>query len=180
MSSLAKMSSMRLKMFLLIRVRVDLSKTWLYHIVVNLYLSQVRVKVHNYSHDVSITLLESKKEKKRKISTGEESENGNGSDRSSSSGGEKSKKKKKKSKHKKKDKHHRNKETKDVEQPTAETEDQPIQETTEKKKLSNEISGRDMMGLKMTIDPDEIPEIPQHKFLMRKINNETNETNETQ
>jgi hypothetical protein len=33
------------------------------------------------------------------------------------------------------------------------------------------------MGLKTTIDPDEIPEIPEHKFLMRKdLNDNNNQT----
>jgi hypothetical protein len=35
------------------------------------------------------------------------------------------------------------------------------------------------MGLKTTIDPDEIPEIPAHKFLMRRSLNDNNNNNET-
>ena len=42
---------------------------------------------------------------------------------------------------------------------------------------SNEISVKDIMGLKTTIDPTEIPEIPEHKFLMRKDLNDSNNNN---
>ncbi|CAM4989583.1 unnamed protein product, partial [Rotaria socialis] len=54
--------------------------------------------------------------------------------------------------------------------------DKQLNKTDEK---SNELSGRDMMGLKTTIDPDEIPEIPAHKFLLRPNANDNNETTNT-
>lgn len=60
-----------------------------------------------------------------------------------------------------------------------EEENKPEQSNTNIEK-SNEISGRDIMGLKTTIDPEEIPEIPAHKFLMRRsLNDANNETSNT-
>jgi peptidyl-prolyl isomerase G (cyclophilin G) len=112
-----------------------------------------------------LVYLENNKEKKRKISTGEESENEPGSGSNASSSDED--KKKKKSKHKKKEKHRRKKEAKRLAKLTIEEENKPDQSTNDTVEKSNELSGRDMMGLKTTIDPDEIPEIPKHKFLMR-------------
>lgn len=40
---------------------------------------------------------------------------------------------------------------------------------------TKEFSARDIIGLKTTIDPEEIPGIPAHKFLMRSSNNENND-----
>ena len=107
--------------------------------------------------------LENKKTKKRKVST-EDASNSSSSDEE---------KKKKKSKHKKKEKHRRKKEAK-----LSGEEENQIEETKAVvNEKSNDISGRDIMGLKTTIDPSEIPEIPQHKFLMRKSLNETTNEN---
>lgn len=111
---------------------------------------------------------EKKKEKKRKVSTGGESES------SSSSKNEKKKKKKKKSKHKKKEKHHsKERSTDKAEKVHVEQENQSQTIVHEEKRAEKEISAREIIGLKTTIDPDEIPEIPQHKFLMRKVDNDT-------
>ena len=102
--------------------------------------------------------LENKKTKKRKVST-EDASNSSSSDEE---------KKKKKSKHKKKEKHRRKKEAK-----LSGEEENQIEETKAVvNEKSNDISGRDIMGLKTTIDPSEIPEI-----LMRKSLNETNNEN---
>jgi hypothetical protein len=124
--------------------------------------------------------LESNKEKKRKISTADESENEHGSESNSSSSDEE--KKKKISKHKKKEKHRRKKEAKRLAKLSIEQENKTDQTTNNTIEKSNELSGRDMMGLKTTIDPDEIPEIPKHKFLMRHTlddnNNNNNNNNE--
>jgi hypothetical protein len=35
------------------------------------------------------------------------------------------------------------------------------------------------MGLKTIIDPDEIPEVPENKFLLRRSLNDNNETSNT-
>jgi len=121
--------------------------------------------------------LENNKEKKRKISTGDESENEQGSEKSSSSSDENDKKKKK-SKHKKKEKHRRKKEAKRLAKISIEEENKLDQSTNTINEKSNEISGRDIIGLKTTIDPEEIPEIPAHKFLMRRNLNDNN-NNET-
>ncbi len=123
--------------------------------------------------------LENNKEKKRKISTGDESENEQGSEKSSSSSDENDKKKKK-SKHKKKEKHRRKKEAKRLAKISIEEENKLDQSTNTINEKSNEISGRDIIGLKTTIDPEEIPEIPAHKFLMRRnLNDNNNETSNT-
>ena len=126
-----------------------------------------------------LSALENNKQKKRKISTGEESENEEGSESSSSSVTEKQKKKKKKSKHKKKEKHRRKKDgkTSEAEAPEEENAAKPVTEDAPDK--ATEISGRDIMGLKTTIDPEEIPEIPAHKFLLRPNPNENTETADT-
>ena len=100
--------------------------------------------------------LETHKAKKRKASTADENASESSSD--STDNEEKSKKKKKKSKHKKKEKHQRKSEKKGEEA-------SPVKETAAEK--SNELSAKDIMGLKTSINPDEIPEIPAHKFLMR-------------
>lgn len=110
------------------------------------------------------------------MSAGDDSENEQDSESGASSKDDD--KKKKKSKHKKKEKHRRKKETKvDVEEIN-----KSDQSTKNILKEPNEISGRDILGLKTTIDPDEIPEIPAHKFLMRGSltdNNTTNTNNNT-
>jgi hypothetical protein len=126
--------------------------------------------------------LENKKEKKRKISTEDENEDNQESESSSSS--DENDKKKKKSKHKKKEKHRKKKEAKRLAKISIEEENRSDQITNTTIEKSNEISGRDIMGLKTTIDPDEIPEIPAHKFLMRRNltdsnNNNNNETPNT-
>jgi hypothetical protein len=123
-----------------------------------------------------LSYLENSKQKKRKISTGEESENEDGSESSSSSVTDKQKKKKKKSKHKKKEKHRRKKDAKNSEVEVVDEENvsKPVDEDAPEK--LTEISGRDIMGLKTSIDPDEIPEIPAHKFLSRPNPNENKET----
>ncbi|CAF3831408.1 unnamed protein product, partial [Adineta steineri] len=122
------------------------------------------------SHCGQLVLIsKNNKQKKRKISTGGESDNHaeSGSDSSSSD----DQKKKKKSKHKKKEKHRRKKEDKRLAKlaaaAAAEEENESDQQLNKTDEKSNELSGRDMMGLKTTIDPDEIPEIPAHKFLLR-------------
>ena len=120
--------------------------------------------------------LEETKKKKRKISTEEESENEQGSGSGGSSDDEGGKKKKK-SKHKKKEKHRRKKESKRLAKLSAEEENQPDQPANTIVEKSNEISGKDMMGLKTNIDPGEIPEIPEHKFLLRRDLNENNNNN---
>ncbi len=125
----------------------------------------------------SFDCLETNKEKKRKISTGEESENEQGGESSSAS--DENDKKKKKSKHKKKERHRRKREAKRLAKLSVEEENRSDPTTNTTTEKSNEISGRDIMGLKTTIDPDEIPEIPAHKFLMRKSLNDNNETANT-
>ena len=124
-----------------------------------------------------IFVLENNKEKKRKISTGDERENDQDSESGSSSS--ENDKKKKKSKHKKKEKHRRKKEAKRLAKLSLEEENQSDQTANTTVDKSNEISGKDMMGLKTSIDPQEIPEIPEHKFLMRKDLNDNNPTSNT-
>ena len=88
---------------------------------------------------------------------------------------------KKRSKRKKKEKHQRKKEAKrqaKIEKVVDEEEKKPDQLEDKILEEPSEISGRDIMGLKTSVDPDEIPEIPAHKFLMRHTfdddkNNET-------
>lgn len=123
-----------------------------------------------------LSCLEAAKQKKRKISTGEESENEDGSESSASSATEKLKKKKKKSKHKKKEKHRRKRDAKNAEPEAAEEENVAKAVDEDAPEKSTEISGRDIMGLKTSIDPEEIPEIPAHKFLSRPNPNENTET----
>jgi hypothetical protein len=88
-------------------------------------------------------------------------------------------KKKKTSKHKKKEKHRRKKEAKRVAKLAVEEENQVDQSTNNTIEKPNEISGRDIMGLKTIIDPDEIPEVPENKFLLRRNLNDNNETSNT-
>jgi hypothetical protein len=124
---------------------------------------------------ISLIFLEDNKEKKRKISTGDEHENDHDSESGSSSN--ENEKKKKKSKDKKKEKHRRKKEAKRLAKLSTEEENRSDQTANTTVDKPNEISGRDIMGLKTTIDPDEIPEIPEHKFLMRKdLNDNNNQT----
>ncbi|CAF0762184.1 unnamed protein product [Didymodactylos carnosus] len=84
-----------------------------------------------------------------------------------------SKKKKKKEKHRKKKKYAKKlaKLAKLNEQDDHKGEEDPLQELEAKKKISNEneVSGREMMGLKTMIDPEEVPEIPTQKFLLRNV-----------
>lgn len=154
---------------------------WLFLTVVNWFSYQVnRIDLFSSTlqrkeYDAQIFYLENRKEKKRKISTGGESENGQGSESDSSSSDDH--KKKKKSKHKKKEKHRRKKEAKRLAKLAAEADNQPEEPVNnEANEKTNELSGRDIMGLKTTIDPDEIPEIPAHKFLFRPTANDNNET----
>ncbi|CAF4792145.1 unnamed protein product, partial [Rotaria sp. Silwood1] len=127
------------------------------------------------SHCGQLVLVsKSHKKKKHKISTGDESGNEQISESSSSSNDDD--KKEKKSKRKKKEKHQQKKEAKRLAKLSIEQENKLDEPTNNIIKESNEISGRDIMGLKTTIAPDEIPEIPAHKFLMRPTLNDNNET----
>jgi cyclophilin family peptidyl-prolyl cis-trans isomerase len=126
---------------------------------------------------INLYNLENNKEKKRKISTGAESENEHGSESDSSLSADD--KKKKTSKHKKKEKHRRKKEAKHAAKLAVEEENQVDQSTNNTIEKPNEISGRDIMGLKTIIDPDEIPEVPENKFLLRRSLNDNNETSNT-
>ncbi|CAF4392469.1 unnamed protein product, partial [Rotaria magnacalcarata] len=115
------------------------------------------------------------KKKKHKTSTGNESKNEQGSESSSSS--LEDDKKEKNKKRKKNEKHQQKKEAKRLAKVAADQENKLDQSTNNVNKEPTEISGRDIMGLKGVIDPDEIPEIPAHKFLMRGNSNDNNNDN---
>ncbi|CAF4937202.1 unnamed protein product, partial [Rotaria socialis] len=78
---------------------------------------------------------------------------------SSSSSLEEDKKEKNK-KRKKNEKHQQKKEAKRLAKVAADQENKLEQSINNVNKEPTEISGRDIMGLKGVIDPDEIPEIP--------------------